>query len=149
MTQEQIAHVRETFEMVRPIADVAAGLFYTRLFELDPNLAPLFTSTDMKEQGRKLMGMLAMVVAGIDRFDTLRPAVQDLGRRHVGYRVQPADYATVGAALLWTLEQGLGDDYTEDVAHAWTAAYTVLSGEMIAGGHGVVVEQVEDADLRP
>lgn len=138
MTNEQVALVKETFAMVEPIAEVAAGLFYGRLFELDANLAPLFSGADMREQGRKLMSMLKMVVGGLDRFDALRPAVSSLGARHAGYHVRPEDYRTVGAALLWTLEQGLKDAWTPAAADAWGAAYAALSAAMIEA-HGAAV----------
>jgi hemoglobin-like flavoprotein len=129
MTPTQIALVQQTFEQVKPIADVAAGLFYNRLFELDPSLRPMFRG-DMQEQGRKLMQMLSVAVAGLTRLDTLVPAVEALGRRHVGYGVQDEHYATVGAALLWTLGQGLGDAFTPEVEAAWATAYGVLSSVM-------------------
>lgn len=129
MTPTQIALVQQTFEQVKPIADTAADLFYQRLFQLDPALRPMFRG-DMQEQGRKLMQMLSVAVAGLTRLDTLVPAVEALGRRHVGYGVQDAHYATVGAALLWTLGQGLGDAFTPDVEAAWTTAYGVLSSVM-------------------
>ncbi len=141
MTNEQVTLVKETFAMVAPIADTAAELFYGRLFELDANLAPLFTGANMREQGRKLMGMLAMVVAGLDRFDTIQPAVTSLGSRHAGYHVRPEDYRTVGAALLWTLEKGLGEAYTPEVAAAWTEAYAALSATMIAAHESAVQAQ--------
>ncbi|MDB5035165.1 MAG: hemin receptor [Chlorobi bacterium] len=137
MTSEQITLVRSTFGMVAPIAEQAAELFYNRLFVLDPALRPLFTG-DMKEQGRKLMAMLAMVVNGLDRFESLTPAVRDLGRRHDGYAVKPEDYDTVGAALLWTLEQGLGEAFTPDVKDAWAIAYGIVATTMIAGGRSAV-----------
>lgn len=129
MTPAQIALVQQTFEQVKPIADVAADLFYNRLFELDPSLRPLFRG-DMQEQGRKLMQMLSVAVAGLTRLDTLVPAVEALGRRHVGYGVKDEHYATVGAALLWTLGQGLGNAFTPDVEAAWATAYGVLSSVM-------------------
>ena len=138
MDSTQVMLVQETFAMVAPIAEQAAGLFYNRLFELDPNLRPLFKESDMKEQGRKLMGMLAMVVNGLARVDQLAPAVETLGRRHVDYHVRPDDYRTVGAALLWTLEQGLGEKFTPEVRDAWTAAYGLLATVM-QGAHAEVV----------
>jgi hemoglobin-like flavoprotein len=125
--REQIALVQDTWEEVAPIADAAAALFYARLFELDPALRPLFGRTDMREQRQKLMQMLAVAVAALDRLETLRPALEALGRRHVGYGVVDRHYGLVGAALLWTLEQGLGDRYTGSVRDAWTAAYTTLA----------------------
>jgi hemoglobin-like flavoprotein len=132
MTPRQIQLVRSTFGLVEPIADQAAQLFYGRLFALDPYLADLFAATDMKKQRRVLMGTLAVVVKGLDRLDTLTPAVEALGRRHVSYRVVRDDYGKVGAALLWTLEQGLGDAFTPEVHEAWATAYGLLASVMIA-----------------
>ncbi|MDO8840339.1 MAG: methyl-accepting chemotaxis protein [Parvibaculum sp.] len=130
MTPEIRQRVQDSFAAVAPIAEQAAELFYGRLFETAPELRPLFKG-DMKEQGRKLMKMLAMAVSGLNDIDRLVPAVEALGRRHVGYGVKPADYQTVGAALLWTLEQGLGARFTPDVRAAWEAAYELLAGVMI------------------
>jgi hemoglobin-like flavoprotein len=104
-------------------------MFYQRLFELDPSLRPLFTS-DLRSQGAKLMATLALAVNGLSRPESIVPAVQSLGRRHVGYGVQPAHYQIVGQALLDTLATALGDQYTVDVADAWTAAYSLLAGVM-------------------
>ena len=135
MTPAQIAVVKESFAKVVPIEETAAALFYNRLFELDPSLRRLF-HTDMKEQGRKLMATLAVAVGGLDNLDTIVPAVRDLGSRHVGYGVEAAHYETVGDALIWTLEQGLGDDFTEQTKEAWVAAYGLLSSVMIEAGEG-------------
>ncbi|HYF63652.1 MAG TPA: globin family protein [Herpetosiphonaceae bacterium] len=137
MTPDQIALVQSSFAHVVPISDTAATLFYTRLFELDPNLRPLF-HTDMPSQGRKLMDMLRVVVSGLNRLDELVPAVQSLGRRHTTYQVENHHYATVGAALLWTLRQGLGESFTAEVEDAWKAAYAVLSATMQAAAAEVV-----------
>jgi hemoglobin-like flavoprotein len=104
-------------------------LFYGRLFELDPSL-PLLFRGDMREQGRKLMQMLTVAVRGLDRLETIVPAVQALGRRHVAYGLTEAHFATVGAALLWTLEQGLGSAFTPEVADAWASVYGVLATTM-------------------
>ncbi|UUX95163.1 globin family protein [Aquabacterium sp. J223] len=134
MTPQDIAHVQRTFALVAPQAPAVAALFYQRLFELDPSLRPLF-STDLTEQGRKLMAMLGAVVAGLNHLERLVPVAQDLARRHVGYGVQPAHYQTVGAALLDTLQQGLGDGFTPEVKAAWTTAYTTLAGVMVAAAH--------------
>jgi hemoglobin-like flavoprotein len=133
MTPTQIALVQQTFEQVKPIADTAADLFYNRLFELDPSLRPMFRG-DMKEQGRKLMQMLSVAVAGLTRLDDLVPAVEALGRRHQGYGVRDEHYATVGSALLWTLGQGLGAGFTPDVETAWASAYGLLSRVMQNAG---------------
>ena len=129
MTPAEKDLVQTTFAKVVPIAEQAAALFYGRLFELDPSLRPLF-KTDLGEQGRKLMNMIAFCVKGLDSLDQLVPAVQGLGRRHVGYGVTDAHYDTVGGALLWTLEKGLGPDFTPDVKAAWTTVYVLLASTM-------------------
>lgn len=129
MTPQQVELVQITWKKVLPIADTAAELFYTKLFTMDPAVKPLFKG-DMKEQGRKLMAMIGTAVGGLTRLDTIVPAVQDLGRRHVKYGVKDKHYDTVGAALLWTLEQGLGDAFTPDVKNAWASAYGVLAVTM-------------------
>lgn len=129
MTPQQITLVQDSWAAVVPIQDTAAGLFYKRLFELDPAVRPLFKG-DMQEQGRKLMKMLGTVVNSLTRLDELVPVAQDMARRHVGYGVQAAHYDTVGLALLWTLEQGLGPKFTDDTRDAWATAYGTLSGVM-------------------
>jgi nitric oxide dioxygenase len=131
MEISQIAVVQETFKQVLPIRETAADLFYNRLFELEPATRVLFTG-DMKEQGVKLMAALAVVVAGLTAIETIVPTVQDLAVRHVGYGVEDKYYETVGEALIWTLEQGLGDAFTDEAREAWLAAYTTLAGVMIA-----------------
>lgn len=129
MTPAQKTLVQQSFARVAPISEQAAAMFYGRLFELDPQLRPLFRG-DMKEQGRKLMQMLAVAVNGLDRLEEIVPAVQALGRRHVGYGVQDSHYDTVGEALLWTLQQGLGDAFTADTRQAWAEVYGLLAATM-------------------
>ncbi len=130
MNDDQVRIVQETFEKVRPISETAAELFYKHLFELNPSLESLFKG-DMKKQGRMLMQMIDFAVKGIDEPETILPTIQDLGKRHVGYGVKEEYYSTVGEALLWTLEQGLGNDFTPEAKEAWTEAYKLLSGVMI------------------
>ena len=132
MTPEQGSLVKDSFASVVPIASQAAALFYGRLFELDPGLRPLF-KTDLAEQGKKLMQMIGYCVANLDQPDVLLPAVYELGRKHVGYGVSDKDYDTVGSALLWTLEKGLGSAFTPAVKEAWTAVYGVLASTMKKG----------------
>jgi len=115
----------------RRFADTAAGLFYGRLFELDPAVERLFRRTDMAAERKVLMQTLTVVVKSLDRLDQIVPAVQALGRRHAGYGVREAHYATVGAALRWTLEQGLGPGFTPAVREAWATAYGILASVMI------------------
>jgi hemoglobin-like flavoprotein len=129
MTPEQKTLVQKSFQQVLPIADVAAELFYGRLFELDPSLRHLFRG-DLKEQGRALMSMIKVAVAGLNNLEKIVPAVQGLGRRHATYGVTDAHYDTVAAALLWTLEQGLGEAFTPEVKAAWVEVYTILATTM-------------------
>jgi hemoglobin-like flavoprotein len=119
--------VTESFAKVAPISEQAAQLFYNRLWEIDPSTKMLFKSTDMKEQGRKLMQTLAVAVGGLHNLDDIVPAVEQLGRRHIAYGVTKEQYGTVGTALLWTLEQGLGADFTPETKEAWTKVYTLLA----------------------
>jgi len=129
LTVHQKTLVQESFAIVAPIADDAAALFYRRLFELDPSLERMFRG-EMSEQRRKLMQMLTAAVKGLDRLDQLVPVVQDLGRRHANYGVEDRHYDTVGAALLWTLEKGLGKAFTPETKEAWTTVYGILATTM-------------------
>ena len=135
MTPEQIKAIQESFAKVLPISEQAAALFYGRLFEIAPSVKPLFRG-DMTEQGRKLMATLAVVVNGLTNLETILPAASGLAKRHVGYGVKPIHYPIVGEALLWTLERGLGADWTPELAEAWTDAYGVLSDYMIDESYG-------------
>ncbi|RTL54646.1 MAG: hemin receptor [Bradyrhizobiaceae bacterium] len=135
MTPQQVTLVQDSFAKVAPIADQAAVIFYDRLFEIAPQVRSLFKG-DMAEQRRKLMAMLTVVVNGLSKLDTILPAASALAKRHVAYGAQPAHYPVVGAALLWTLEKGLGDAWTSDVASAWGEAYGILSGYMMSEAYG-------------
>ncbi len=135
MNSEQIALVQSSWEKVLPISETAAELFYDRLFETDYTTPDLFAGTDMKEQGQRLMGMIDVAVKGLNDLDTLVPAVQELGKRHPSYGVKAEHFDSVGAALLWTLEQGLGDGFTPDIKEAWIEVYNVLSGVMKEAGY--------------
>lgn len=131
ITPTQIQLVQSTWNKVVPIADKAAELFYGKLFELDPQIKPLFASTAMKEQGQKLMKMIGIAVNGLNDLPAIVPAVQNLGKRHVQYKVKEYHYPTVAAALLWTLEQGLGSEFTGEAKEAWTQVYNLLATTMI------------------
>jgi nitric oxide dioxygenase len=135
MTPEQAKAVQVSFAKVVPIADTAAGLFYDRLFEIAPEVEPLFRG-DMAEQGRKLMRTLAAVVNGLGNFETILPAASALAKNHVAYGVKASHYAPVGEALLWTLERGLGADWTPELHNAWSAAYATLANFMIGEAYG-------------
>jgi hemoglobin-like flavoprotein len=129
VTPKQIALVQASWKQVQPIAGQAAALFYSRLFTLEPSLKRLFKG-DMQEQGRKLMQMISVAVNSLARLESIAPAVRALGRRHAGYGVEPRHYALVEAALIWTLEQGLGKDFSEQAEDAWRTAYHVLAATM-------------------
>jgi len=129
LTAAQKTLVQTSFATIVPIADDAAALFYQRLFELDPSLQAMFRGS-MIEQRKKLMQMLTAAVKGLDRLEQLVPVLQDLGRRHAAYGVAEAHYDTVGAALLWTLEMGLGAAFTAETREAWTAVYGLLATTM-------------------
>ena len=137
MSPENKTLVKSTWAMVVPIADVAATLFYDRLFTLDASLQPLFGNTDMAEQRRKLMQALAAVVNGLDNLAPLIPVLENLGKKHVAYGVLDKHYESVGTALLWTLEQGLQQAWTPPVKDAWIAAYTAVAGVMRDAAKGV------------
>ena len=129
MTPEDVTLVQASFKKVVPIADTAADLFYDRLFAIAPDVRAMFPD-DMKEQKKKLIAMLATAVNNLHQVDSIVPAVEELGKRHLAYGVAPQHYAPVGAALLWTLEQGLGEEFTPPVKAAWTEAYLTLAGVM-------------------
>jgi hemoglobin-like flavoprotein len=135
MTPEQISLVQSSFAKVVPIADQAAVIFYDRLFEIAPQVKPLFKG-DMATQRRALMGALNGVVNGLSNLPSVLPAASALAKKHVGYGVEAAHYSVVGSALLWTLEKGLADAWTPEVASAWTEAYGTLSGFMISEAYG-------------
>jgi hemoglobin-like flavoprotein len=135
MTPDQVNLVQASFAKVAPISDQAAVLFYDRLFEVAPQVKAMFP-TDLREQRKKLMATLAVVVGGLGNIETVLPAASALAKRHVGYGAKPEHYPVVGGALLWTLEKGLGEGWTPEVADAWTTAYGTLSGFMIAEAYG-------------
>ncbi|MEM8554439.1 MAG: globin family protein [Pseudomonadota bacterium] len=134
MTPAQIDAVQGSFKKVAPIADAAAEIFYNRLFEIAPQVKPYFKG-DMKEQGSKLMATLGAVVNGLRDLDKIVPVAQQLAIKHVDYGVKAEDYTPVGEALIYTLEKGLGDDFTPEVKDGWLTAYTTLSGVMIEAAY--------------
>ncbi len=130
MTPQQKQVVWQTWEKVVPIADTAADLFYSRLFEIDPDVKGLFEKSDMAAQKTKLIQTLASAISCLDSPETLKPLLVDLGQKHAGFGVVKRHYEIVGSALLWTLEQGLGEDWTSEAADGWTAAYAFISETM-------------------
>lgn len=135
MNSDQVTLIRHSFAKLAPIAEEAAALFYGRLFEIAPEVRPLFRG-DMTTQGRKLMATLAAVVSGLSNLEAILPVASALAKKHVAYGVRAEHYGPAGVALLWTLEHGLGAEWTSDLAAAWTAAYTMLSEYMIDEAYG-------------
>jgi hemoglobin-like flavoprotein len=135
MIAKQKMLIQKTWAQVVPIADQAAAIFYQRLFEINPGIRPLFRTTDMSQQRKKLLQILGVAVSSLDNLGALSKTVEDLGRRHAGYGVTDAHYDSVGVALLWTLEQGLGEAWTPDAAAAWKEVYGLLSSIMRSAQH--------------
>ena len=132
MTQKQTELVRSTWAMVAAMDHVAVGqLFYNRLFEIAPQVKPMFRNP-IDEQSKKLFAMISYVIAKLDKLDTILAEVAKLAQRHAGYGVQANHYTIVGEALLWTLEKGLAENWTEETKDAWIECYTILSNAMIA-----------------
>jgi hemoglobin-like flavoprotein len=129
MTPEQIKLVQESFKKVEPIAPQAADLFYDRLFQIAPDVKPLFPA-DLSAQKQKLMTMIGTAVTNLHQVEKIVPAVQELGKRHASYGVKESHYKPVGEALIWTLDKGLGAAFTQPVKEAWVAAYTTLASVM-------------------
>ncbi|HYD04088.1 MAG TPA: globin family protein [Reyranella sp.] len=132
MTPKQIALIQMSFAKVVPIADAATTMFYARLFEIAPDTRPLFPE-DLTELKKKLVLMLESIVTGLTQLDRLIPSVHELGERHAAYRVNVEHFMPVGTALLWTLQQGLGEEFTPEVEDAWSTAYDLLAQTMIDG----------------
>ena len=131
MTPEQVRLIRESWNSVAAIADSAVEQFYNRLFEIDPTTRALFHAANMPEQRKKVAQALSLAVQGADDLAALTPVLQQLGRSHQGYGVTAAQYQSVGAALLWTLERGLGPQWTPAMASAWTELYGTISAVML------------------
>ena len=129
MNSEQVELLQSTWGKVVPFSETTAELFYGRLFELDPSLRPLF-KTDMAEQGRKFIQLFDVAVYGLGQPETIFQDLQDLGRRHVGYAVKDEHYDTVGTALIWAMEQTLGESLTPEAKDAWTEAYALMADAM-------------------
>ena len=129
MTPQEVDLVQRTWRLVMPVGDIAAELFYGKLFSLDPSLRLLFKS-GLKDQGRNLIAMMSVAVHNLGTPDKILRALRELGRRHTAYGVEPRHYETVSVALLWMLEKCLGEAFTPEVKGAWAAAYELLAAEM-------------------
>jgi len=132
ITTTQIELVQSSFQQVQPIAEAAGMLFYERIFTLAPEARALFAE-DIRPQALRTMAAVKFAVEGLERLDVVGPYLVKLGARHVRYGVQPEHFDVVGAALMWTLEKGLGDLFTPDVRDAWAAAWNVIVDAMLTG----------------
>jgi nitric oxide dioxygenase len=135
MTPNDIDLVQTSFAKIAPIDDETGVQFYERLFEIDPEVRPLFRGA-IDEQGRMFMSMLTVAVNGLTAFESLEPALRELAIRHAGYGVRREHYVSVGASLVWILERSLGDDFTDEVRRAWLTVYDALSRVMIEAAYG-------------
>ena len=136
MTSYQISLIKKSWAQVAQIdAETVGSLFYNRLFEIAPEVKPMFSRTSLPEQSKKLLHMLAYIINKLDKLDDILSEVKKLAQRHIHYGVKDEHYTAVGSALLWTLEKGLGDNWIPELESAWIECYTVLSGAMIASSH--------------
>jgi hemoglobin-like flavoprotein len=124
--------IRDSFDAIRDLAAPMSLLFYGRLFELDPSARRLFHN-DLAAQGRKLVDTLETVVESLDRFDSVRPRLLELGRLHAGYGVKPEQYDVVRTALLWAIAQALGSDFDAQTQEAWRRALAAIAAVMKEG----------------
>lgn len=129
MTPRQVELVQTSFLRVVPNSDRVADLFYDRLFDVTPDLRPMFP-TDLSAQKEKLVKMLTTAISNLHQLYSIMPAIRELGARHVGYGVTVPHYALVGGALLWAIERELGPEFTPELRTAWTEVYTALAGAM-------------------
>ena len=129
MSPDEIWSVQDTFAAVAANSEKVADLFYTRLFEIAPEVRPLFRN-DMKAQGMKLMSALTLVVQSLGHLESIMPVARKLAIDHVSDGVEARHYPIVGEALIWTLDKGLGKAFTDDVREAWQKAYGLLSAAM-------------------
>jgi len=125
--------VAESWKSLAPNGALVGTIFYRRLFEIDPSLRPMFAAVTMDDQIHKLVTMLDLVVHWLDVPDRHVPVLKKLGERHSTYGVRDDHFGKVGAALIGTLEEGLGDKFTPELRSAWTEAFLLISSLMRRG----------------
>jgi hemoglobin-like flavoprotein len=141
ITTTQVKLIQTSFQQVLPIADTAGMLLYQRIFTLAPETRALFDD-DIAPQAKRLMAAVKVVVDGLENLERVAPMLVKLGARHVRYGVRAEHFEVAGGALLWTLEQGLGEAFTPEVRDAWAAAWDVIADAMLSGMRQAELEQV-------
>ncbi len=131
MTLHQISLIKTTWQAAAANPELVGSLFYNRLFEIAPEVKPMFSRSTIQEQSKKLLAMLSYVISKLNKLEDITDEVAKLAERHVKYGVEEKHYSCVGEALLWTLEKGLGKSWTNEVKQAWTMCYGILSTAMI------------------
>ena len=132
MTPHQINLIKTSWQLAAANAETVGQLFYGRLFQIAPQVKPMFSRISVTDQSKKLLATLSFVISKLDKLDEIIDEVAKLARRHVNYGVSPEHYTAVGSALLWTLETGLAEHWNDELKEAWTTCYTILSGAMIS-----------------
>jgi hemoglobin-like flavoprotein len=131
MKPEQIKLVKKTWKILMGINPTIIGdAFYSKLFTDHPAIRKLFPS-DMNQQYIKLVDMLTSIIMNLDHLESVSEEIIAMSNRHTGYGVKPAHYEMVGSALLWTLQKGLGAEWSDDIENAWIACYQSLADTMI------------------
>lgn len=141
MQDAEITMLEESFAEVAAVREQAAELFYERLFVHDPSLRAMFANADMKDQGRKLMAALSLVIASLRKLDTVVPALELLAVKHVGYGVRNEHYVTVGKALIETLSLFFAHRFTLEYRRVWTSAYETVASVMMAAADASVASE--------
>ncbi|MEL6929305.1 MAG: globin family protein [Cyanobacteria bacterium J06600_6] len=129
----QVEILEQSFESIKPSADEFVASFYDNLFTANPEAKPLFDTTDMEAQKKKLLASLVLVVESLRKPEVLDSSLRGLGARHVKYGALPEHYPLVGGALLTTFEQYLHEKWTPEVKQAWVDAYGAISEIMLDG----------------
>jgi len=140
MTTTQIQLIKKSWKYLQQVKpEIIGDVFYSKLFADTPSLRKMFPK-DMDSQYRKLIDMLNIIITRLERLDELSGEIAAMATRHAGYGARPAHYKMVGRALLWTLEKGLGNDFTAEVKQAWAQCYTTMADAMICGADESVVK---------
>jgi hemoglobin-like flavoprotein len=133
MIPQKIRLVQDSVRLIAPRAQAVSDAFYATLLQRNPQLQPLFARTNFATQGQALMWMIVWAVERLNDPDALLPKLRELGQRHVHYGVRAEHYDLVGEALLSTLDDMLGADFTPELREAWASFYLVAAETMLEG----------------